>query len=223
NAFSIFSQRIHFDPGTGFVYGDDARAIDPDSGLLVGTFIPNTYSWASSAMIPDSTLGTAFFVRPDPSGSSSFLVLRSFDIVHYVAAQSTTLAYVSGTPVHLIRWWTDGLAFLAGNQIVLLRGSLVLPPSSTANPAPSVAALSPATAAAGGGNFRLTVTGSGFVPGSIVRWNGSDRTTRYASATSLVAFIPASDVVAAGSAQVTVRNPLPGGGVSDASTFDVTP
>ncbi|HEY6002735.1 MAG TPA: hypothetical protein VIV57_07655 [Anaeromyxobacter sp.] len=83
--------------------------------------------------------------------------------------------------------------------------------------------LSPSSATAGGPNFRLTVTGSGFVPGSVVQWNGSDRSTRYASATELVAFIPASDVASAGSPSVTVTSPPPGGGTSSAATFTVVP
>jgi hypothetical protein len=56
-----------------------------------------------------------------------------------------------------------------------------------------------------------------------VRWNGSDRSTRFASATEVVAFLPASDVAAAGSSQVVVTSPAPGGGTSDPVTFTVAP
>lgn len=90
------------------------------------------------------------------------------------------------------------------------------------NPVPAITSLSPSSTVAGSPSFTLTVTGTGFVSGSIVRWNGSDRTTTFVSATQVTAFIPSSDVAATGSAQVTVFNPAPGGGTSNAATFAVT-
>lgn len=71
--------------------------------------------------------------------------------------------------------------------------------------------------------FTLTVDGNSFFSGSTVRWNGVDLPTTYVSATQLTASIPASDVAAAGSAQIIVFNPLPGGGTSAAQTFTINP
>ena len=56
--------------------------------------------------------------------------------------------------------------------------------------------------------------------GSVVRWNGANRTTTFVSATQLTAAITAADIAAAGSASVTVLNP--GGAVSNALTFTIT-
>ena len=80
--------------------------------------------------------------------------------------------------------------------------------------------LSPSSAVAGGPSFTLTVNGSTFVSGSVVRWNGASRTTTFVSATQLTAAITAADIAAAGSASVTVQNP--GGAVSNALTFTIT-
>ncbi|CAN5484457.1 hypothetical protein BH10ACI4_BH10ACI4_09170 [soil metagenome] len=80
-------------------------------------------------------------------------------------------------------------------------------PSAPTTAAPVVSSVSPATVTAGSANFTLTVTGSGFVSGSAVQWNGNGRTTTYVSATQITAAIPASDVAAAGTAQVIVANP----------------
>jgi YVTN family beta-propeller protein len=69
----------------------------------------------------------------------------------------------------------------------------------------------------------LTVVGDNFVPDSVVRWNGSDRpTTGNGSINGLTAQISASDIAAAGTAQVTVFNPAPGGGTSNSLTFTIT-
>ena len=62
-----------------------------------------------------------------------------------------------------------------------------------------------------------------FVSGSVVRWNGSDRTATYVSATQRTASIPASDISSPGTASVTVFTPAPGGGTSNAGTFTITP
>jgi len=93
---------------------------------------------------------------------------------------------------------------------------------SSSNPMPTTTGLSPASAASGGPGFTLTVMGTNFVFGSVVRWNGVDRaTTYYGSPTQLTAAIPATDIAAAGTATVTVFSPTPGGGTSNAQTFAI--
>jgi YVTN family beta-propeller protein len=71
-------------------------------------------------------------------------------------------------------------------------------------------------------NDQLTVSGLNFEASSVVRWNGSDRPTTFDSNQVLIAQISASDIAAAGTAAVTVFNPGPGGGISNASTFTIT-
>jgi hypothetical protein len=91
------------------------------------------------------------------------------------------------------------------------------------NPTPSLSSISPNSVGAGGGAFTLTVNGSGFVSGSLVQWNGSNRTTSFVNSTQLTASIPATDIPIAGTAQITVFNPAPGGGTSSALAFNITP
>src|SRR5262249_6583295 len=92
---------------------------------------------------------------------------------------------------------------------------------TVSNPLPNITSLSLSSAVAGGAAFTLVVSGSGFVSGSAVRWNGSNRSTTFISNTQLSASIPASDIANAGTAAVTVFNPAPGGGASGAATFTV--
>ncbi len=89
------------------------------------------------------------------------------------------------------------------------------------NPVPAATSLSPATASMGGTAFTLSVTGSSFVNGATVQWNGSARTTSFVSSTQLNATINAADITNSGTASVTVNNPTPGGGVSNALTFTI--
>src|SRR5262249_20522880 len=86
----------------------------------------------------------------------------------------------------------------------------------------SISGINPTAANAGGPAFTLTVSGSNFISGSTVRWNGSDRPTTFNSATTLTASISASDIVSAGTASITVNNPGPGGGLSNALSFTIS-
>lgn len=94
------------------------------------------------------------------------------------------------------------------------------PPPS--NPIPSIVSLSPASAVAGSGAFILTVNGSGFDSGSSIEWNGSAKTTTFVSSSQLTASIAAADISTAGTANVSVVNPAPGGGTSAVSSFQVS-
>src|SRR4029453_14012552 len=90
---------------------------------------------------------------------------------------------------------------------------------SVQNPAPTLTSLSPSSASAAGTAFTLTVTGTNFVPSSVVRWNGAARATTFLSSTSLSAAILAGDIATATTASVTVFTPTPGGGTSTAVSF----
>ncbi len=89
------------------------------------------------------------------------------------------------------------------------------------NPVPSLSSISPSNVTAGSAGFTLTVNGGNFVSGSIVRVNGSNRTTTFVSSTRLTAAIPTSDLAVGAFLSITVFTPAPGGGTSTAVTFTV--
>ena len=89
------------------------------------------------------------------------------------------------------------------------------------NPTPILATVNPTSAVAGSAATTLNITGTGFVQGAIIRFNGKDLTTTFTNATTLSANISASDLATAGNFPVTVFNPLPGGGISNAINFTV--
>jgi hypothetical protein len=90
------------------------------------------------------------------------------------------------------------------------------------NPVPTLAGLSPNNATAGSPAFTLTINGANFVNGAVVQWNGAPRQTTFVDSAQLTAQVTAADVAAVGSASVTIVNPAPGGGVSNALTFTIT-
>jgi hypothetical protein len=101
---------------------------------------------------------------------------------------------------------------------VVLTGTGVLP-----NPVPHVnQPLVPLAAAPGGAGFTLTVNGTGFVSGSVVKWNGAALATTFVNSGQLTATVPAANVATAGTVSVTAFSPTPGGGISNALFSQVT-
>ena len=86
---------------------------------------------------------------------------------------------------------------------------------------PSLIGISPTSSTEGDAAFTLTVNGTGFNGSSAVRFNGSNRITSLVSANQLTAQITAADVAAAGTPAITVFNPAPGGGTSNAINHSV--
>src|SRR5215469_16765857 len=82
--------------------------------------------------------------------------------------------------------------------------------------------LSPGAVTSGGSSFTVTVNGTGFVSGSVVHWDGSARATNFVNNSKLTATILATDVATFHSASITVVNPAPDGGTSNAVFFEIT-
>lgn len=82
--------------------------------------------------------------------------------------------------------------------------------------------LIPDVIAPGGPQFTLTVNGTGFVSNSSVNWNRSPLATQFISPSQLTATVPAASIAKLGSAEITVANPGPGGGDSNAIAFEIT-
>lgn len=89
------------------------------------------------------------------------------------------------------------------------------------NPQPALASISPASALVGSGSLSIDLTGSGFVPSSVVTWNGAPRVTTFVSGTEVRAALPAADDSVGAIASVAVSNPIPAGGTSGTISFSV--
>ncbi|MEI6378216.1 MAG: YDG domain-containing protein [Candidatus Falkowbacteria bacterium] len=152
-------------------------------------------------------------------GSAALVGVISGDTVNLNTGAATgTFATASvGTGILVT---VSGLAIMGPNA-----GNYSLTqPTTTAdilNPMPTTTNVSPSSKNVGDAQFTLTVNGTNFVSTSVVEFNGSARTTTYVSSTQATAIIPASDLTVAGDNNITVTNPTPGGGTSNAQTFTV--
>ena len=89
------------------------------------------------------------------------------------------------------------------------------------NPTPTITSLAPFAAAIGAASSAITIDGTGFVPSSTVAFSGMTVAATFVSSTQLTVNLNAADLAAAGSFPVTVVNPAPGGGTSNAADFIV--
>ncbi len=87
---------------------------------------------------------------------------------------------------------------------------------------PTTTSISPTSAQAGSGAFTLTVNGTNFFSGSVVTWNGANRTTTYVSPTQVTATIPGTDITSAGTANVGVTNAGAASPNSNTQTFTIS-
>lgn len=95
-------------------------------------------------------------------------------------------------------------------------------PAPPPNPAPALTAMSPDSAHRGGAQT-ITFTGTNFVDGARVIWNGTAVAATFVSPSELRATIPANLIatIRGESAAVSVENPAPGGGASAPLPFRI--
>ena len=108
------------------------------------------------------------------------------------------------------RAWSRGCAGIPWAVLGVVVAGLCLFPSCNDiinYPAPVIATtnpLTPASVQAGNIQFTLAVHGSKLTPASTVLWNGSPLSTFFESVNELDAIVPDIDVVAPGSAAITI-------------------
>lgn len=85
--------------------------------------------------------------------------------------------------------------------------------------APTLSVMSPSSAVAGTAGLTLTLSGTDFLSGTQVLWNGATIATTVTNSTLLGASVPATALTSAGTAAVSVRNP--GGATSGNLNFSI--
>jgi hypothetical protein len=123
NIFPTPNLRIHYDRGNQLLYGDDGEVYNPALATPVGSFV------TKGIMVPDSTIGDAYFVgQAQANSNTTAYLVESFAVTPTPLLRGDTIPLVlSGVPQHLIRWGANGLAFntetLAGCTVTPCPGS----------------------------------------------------------------------------------------------------
>lgn len=210
--------------------GDDGESIayNPDTGLLYHSSGKN-----ESGQIPPP--GSLFFESISLTTKAAPTRIPLTTATGAAINEAAAFTYAGGGAFiwsnldfnqtlvfRLTRVTTAGVVSFIGTTDHVPTGLAFVPTLPTGNPVPTISATTPASVVANSGAFTLSVTGQGFVGGSTVQWNGASRPTTFVSSTQVTASIAAADVATAGTAQVTVANPAPGGGTSSVRSVSIT-
>jgi len=216
----------------GILYGNDGKVFNPATGFLLGSYDltgGSCCNYNGFPILPSAPLNRFYALGQTP-------FFAGFGITAYNLAEFTPIAVTNLTQLSeysssaFIPWGNSGAAFVitpnccnqGGAQLEIIKSStLFLASGKAKNPVPTAASLSPASATHGAWNFPVTITGTGFVPASTVTWNGTALYAAYLSPTQLTLYVPYSQITKAGTAQVIVSNPTPGGGKAAALTFTI--
>jgi trimeric autotransporter adhesin len=230
--------------GLGGYFGDFALADGLVYGEGGGIVNPTTTPPSQVATLPltnsvsSSFVGYGIGVIPDPSLQKDFLMLENssgqivrYDLKTYLpeaavdAPGSSPNSYQSWP---MIRYGQDGIALLSSSQdpttyqyvttLILLRGPFVTPQLLSTDSAATITSASSDSISHGSGNTILTLTGTNFLPGMAITWNGSYRTTTLLSSTQATVDIPATDVASPGTASLLATNP----GAPNSNALQVT-
>jgi hypothetical protein len=214
-----FSGGFAIDGGLG--YGGAGGIFNPFSTvptqvgtLPLGSGPYSTGLWGGG-VIPYAAEKKAFVTGVNTAGTWLLFVER-FDTNHFLyedQIQLPTSAIIQTTTG--TRWGQDGLAYLltAGlggsgpSQVMLLRGPFVLPAEASTNAAPTLNSVGTGTVVVRSGNQKITVTGSAFLPGASVIWNGIVHDTTYVDSNTLTVAVGATELDTAATVSVTCRNP----------------
>jgi hypothetical protein len=132
---------------------------------------------------------------------------------------------IGGTPSEGGTWyfWVQ-LTDAAGQTALQPFLSIQVQPNSAAgNPVPFLnLPLVPSAIAPGGPQFTLTANGTGFLPTSTIEFNDAPLATTFVSNMQLTAVVPAAEIAAVTTASISVVNPSPGGGRSNAVFLPVS-
>jgi hypothetical protein len=201
---------------------------DPISGLSIPAALLKTRAIPAATSNPPTLTGLQPSTIIRGSGTSLVTLIGT-------AFVPGTTAYWNGIPLSTAFSSNTSITATVSSTLLLSAGYATVvavnPGGDTsnalaitiANATPTLASSSPAQLIAGASGFIVTVTGTGFLQGSIVYWNGAPLATTYQSATQLTAVVGAGLVASPATAAVTVVSPGPGGGASNALVFRINP
>lgn len=228
NGMGGYNGRITLDKG--LVFGAGGGIINPATtppsqiGVLP---LGSPYSNYGGGVIPYQVQSKAFVFAGNGSSSNSSYLQR-FDTQAFTLDDRIQLPAAATSALMGVRFGQDGLAYIVPSpnsfpstnqpvQIFLIRGPFVLPAEANTNPVPVLNGINQTSMAVGSGNVYLMVTGTGFMPGAAVFWNGAQRTTTFTDSSHLQVAISSADLATAKSNSVTVQNP----GSADSNALSV--
>jgi len=218
-------------PGSGYLNGklQEVRISNTNrSAAWIATTSNELLSMGSYLTVGSQQVGTSPVVgsispASTAAGGAQFTLTVngtafSADATVYWNATALATTYIGST--QLTATVTADLIASGGTA-----GITVQETAGTSSPAvtftivgPAITSFSPTSASAGGAQFTLTVNGTSFVSGDVVKWGSTSLTTSYVGTTQLTAVVTAGLIASPTTASITVTGST---GASAASNFSV--
>ncbi len=202
HTLSLFSPEYPYSSNSKYVFSKWS-----DHGALTHTIssLPATSTTFTVTMTAQYLAGTNFSYPP--CGGSATLTPASPSLDgFYSKGQILTYRATPAAGWSFAGWSNDITGTTNPATLTANDESLVYANFNTTTTPLRLTSLTPSSAAAGGKGFVLTLTGTGFTPGSLVSVNGSYRTPTFASATSLSVPITTADIARVTNLSVFVEN-----------------
>jgi hypothetical protein len=131
---SSLGNHLQFDSTTGYLYSDTGQVFDPARSItIIGSFPLNALQGGligNSLVVPDGKLNIAYFLGQTRSGNGTgTYVIEAFDLTHFTLIGTISIPNVSKIPSKMIRWGSNGLAFLTDDGVYLVSGGFVTSPA----------------------------------------------------------------------------------------------
>ena len=198
---------------TRAIYGQDGTPMLP---VITGC----TQSLGAGSTVAVTVFGKGFQLNSTLSWNGSPLTATT------VSATQVTALVPAGL------WGVTDSATVSVNSGGITSNCLSTNVSTSVLTPPTIVSASPNQVSAGGASFTVTVSGSGFLAGSVVKWagipippptsaGGTPLATTFRSAGQLTALVPASLIASSGAYNLNVVNP--DGTVSNSMRMTVQP
>lgn len=192
---------------------------------------PRAFVCALLLLVPAAGQGTIISLSPQSIGAGSptfTLTLNGtgFNVTNLVQWDGSNLPTTFVATTQLTATVSASLVQVVGAHNVRVKLTPTISFFSNTvqfnvvNPVPVLNSIAP-TSVFTGSTVILAANGSGFIPTSVIRWNGTPLTTAFSTSALISASIPAALIAVSGSASVTVQNPAPGGGTTPAQTVNI--
>jgi hypothetical protein len=203
-----------------------ATSVDDNTKTASVKIIINPQPSITTNSLPGASAGTAYSQTVGESGGTPpFTWSINYGALPNGINLAANTGAISGTPPEGGTWyfWVQLTDATGATVLQPFLSIEVLPNTPAGNPVPFLnQPLAPSAVSPGGAQFTLTVNGTGFLPTSTVDFNGTGLATTFVSNQQLTALVPADDISTAATASITIENPSPGGGISNAVYFPVS-
>ena len=156
---------LDFRVDNGVAYSSGGRAIDPEAGNILGTFMivnPGSFLSGSVVVAPDVKARKVYYLLNDGGQT----ILQVFDSKTFLRLGVLRLPGVTSSFSSLVRWGSNGLAFRTPTEVFLLQNALIggqdpdfvaspIPPSPTSSALVNISSFN-----GDPGGVTLSVTGS---------------------------------------------------------------